>query len=191
MVYPPDPLPSSIQAPSLIDPMHMFTTDSGITLRRSMHSRPQRRYQVDYLGKTTRDWRIIRDFLQMHRLGVLPFEFAHWTALDNAFYDNTTPVVVHMYHTYVTGQWVLIYNSTPNVSLNAGWQLTRLSGIAFSLNGSTAGGAGTCQVRAYLPQAVGVFGEEGDVSPVKLMGPESVSTTRGRFSFSVTIEELL
>jgi hypothetical protein len=190
-VYPFLPLPNSIQAPAVIDPMHVFESDSGVTMRRPKHSRPQRRYQLDYLGKATWEWRIIRDFFQAQRLGVLPFEFVHHTGLDDAFYDNTTPVIVHMYHTFLTGQWILIYNSAPNTSLNAGWQITRLSGIAFSLNGSNAGGAGTCQIRTYLPNAVGIFQEDTDASPVKLIGPESVSTTRGRFSFSVTVEEVL
>lgn len=189
-VYPLTPVPSSISAPASRDPMHQFTTDSGVTLRRAKWSRPLRRYQLDYLGLTTIDWRILRDFLQVQRLGALPFEFVHTTSLDATFYDNTTPVILHMYHTYVTGQWVGIYNSTPHVTLNNYWQITRISPIALSLNGSTAGGAGTCSVRTYLPNAVGIFAEDTDPAPVKLMGPESVTTTRGRFNASVIIEEI-
>jgi hypothetical protein len=171
--------------------MHIFQTDSGVTMRRPQHSRPQRRYQLDYLGKVTAEWRIIRDFLQAQRLGVLPFEFLHMTATDAASYSNTTPVVVTMQHAYATGQWVSIGGSNPNTSLHGGWRITRLSSTTFSLDGSIAGGAGTCQVYTYIPQAVGVFSEEGDASPIKLMGPESTTSSRGRFSFSVLIQELL
>jgi hypothetical protein len=190
-VYPFTPVPSSIQAPSVVDPMHSFETDSGTTFRRSKHSRPQRRYQLDYLGKNTAEWRIIRDFIQAQRLGVLPFEFLHMTATDAATYSNTTPVVVTMWHAYTSGQWVSIGSSNPNTSIHGGWRITRLSSTTFSLDGSIAGGAGTCQVYTYIPQAVGVFSEEGDPSPVKLMGPESTTSNRGRFSFSVQILELL
>lgn len=190
-VYPFTPTPNSIQAPSVIDPMHMFTTDSGVTLRRPKHSRPQRRFQLDYLGKTTGEWRTIRDFLQQHRLGALPFEFLHVTGIENANYRSTTPVIVDMQHAFVTGQWVILYNSTPNTALTGGWRLTRINATAFSLDGSVAGGAGTCQVGTYLPNAVGIFNDDTDPSPTKLMGPENWTLLRGRFSFSVLVEELL
>lgn len=190
-VWPFTPVPNSIQAPSALDPMHTFTTDSGITLRRSQHSRPQRRYQLDYLGKTTAEWRIIRDFLQQMRGGVLPFEFVHVTATDAATYSSTTPVIVTMQHAYMTGQWVGVTSSVPHTALNALWPITRLSATTFSLVGSAAGGAGTCAVFAYLPRAVAILAEDEMASPTKLMGPESINTTRGRFSWSVLVEEVL
>jgi hypothetical protein len=190
-VFPFFPVPSSTSAPAVIDPMHIFESDAGPTLRRPKHSRPQRRYQLDYLGKTTAEWRVIRDFLQTQRLGVMPFEFVHHASIENATFSPTTPVVITLQHVYLTGHWVGIYNATAQPALNNFWPITRLSSTTFSLNGSTGGFGGTCQVGLYLPRAVGVFTEEGDPSPVKLMGPESTSTTRGRFSFQVLIEELL
>ena len=189
-VYPLTPVPSSIHAPAVIDPMHVFTTDAGVMFRRARYSRPRRRYQLDYLGKTTAEMRLVREFLQQQRLGALPFEWYHGTSFDTASYTNTTPVVLTFQHQYFTGQWVGISNSTPHLSLNGVWKLTRLSGTQFSLNGSTAGGAGVCTVVPYLPTAVGVFSEDTMEAPTKLLGPESVNSAQGRWSFSVFVEEV-
>jgi hypothetical protein len=190
-VYPFSPTPSSIQAPSIKDPMHIFETDSGVTLRRSKHSRGVRRYQLDYLGKTTAEWRIVRDFLQQQRLGALPFEYVNVNAIDLANFSSTTPIYLTMQHAYLTGQWVTIFSTTPAVAITGPWQITRFSSAQFSLNGSTAAGSGTCYVGPYLPNAIGIFGEDEAPSPTKLMGPESITTTRGKFSWSVIVEELL
>jgi hypothetical protein len=192
-IYPPSPVPASISVAAVVDPMLAFTSDSGYGARRALRSRPYRRWQLDYLGQNTANMRVIRDFLQQQRLGVLPFEWVHSTAGDTAVVSNTTPVLLVLQHSYMTGQWVWISQSTPNTALNGFWQITRVVSTGFTLNGSVAGGAGTCFVVAYLPNAVGVFAEDTLESPVKLIGPESVdayATRRGMFNFSVFIEEI-
>lgn len=193
-VYPFFPRPASVSAPELIDPMHRFETDQGYELRRSKHRRVRRRYRLEYLDLNTANMRLIRDFLQQQRLGVQPFEWIHVTAYDTVTYLNTTAVFCSLPHQYVTGQWVYVSNSIPHTALNGIWQLTRVSNVAFYLNGSTAGGAGSCQMNAYLPQAVARFADDTMESPATLIGPESVDynfVRRGRFNLSVLIEELL
>jgi hypothetical protein len=173
-----------------MDPILRMSVDQGYEIRRARHSRPRRRYQLDYLGKTTAELHIVRDFLQQHRLGLTPFEWAHGTAFDTASYLSTTPVIVSFQHTFMTGQWVGISNSSPNTALNGFWPITYLSPNTFHLNGSVAGGAGSCSVVAYLPNAVGMFAEDTMEPAVKLIGPESVSFNRGKFSWAVQIEEI-
>lgn len=156
-----------------------------------MHSRPRRRYQLDYLGMTTENVRFVRDFLISHRLGVTMFEWIHPTAFDTVPVSNTTPVVLTYFHEYQTGQWVVVSGATPNTSIIGVWPVQRLAANAISLTGTVAGGASTCDVRTYLPRARGFFPEGEWPGPAKLMGPESINSARGRFSFSVIVEEQL
>ena len=193
-LYPNTPLPSSVSAPAIIDPVLRYSADSGIEIRRIRTSRPRRRYTLDYLGKTTEEMHYLRDFLMVHRLGVTPFEFLHPTASDDVTFSNTTPVVLTINtHGLITGQWVFIGNApTP---LNGLWTVTRINHYQLSLNGSVASGTGTggLSVVVYLPTAVAMFDQDTWNSPTKLVGPERLGTSlvrSGYFSWSVVVEEV-
>jgi hypothetical protein len=193
--YPLTPLPSKVSAPEIIDPMLLFETDSGYSIRRVKRSRPLRRYTLDYLGKSTLEMRLIQDFFYSQRLGTLEFDFYHPTASEAVQVLNTTPVILVYPHGLITGQW-LIPGLTPNTSINGRvWQVTRIDGTHLSLNGSAAGGTGTGQIITYLPHARGVFSDDTWQGPVTLIGPEQVfdavsGRRSGYFNFTVTIEEL-
>jgi hypothetical protein len=86
---------------------------------------------------------------------------------------------------------VWINSSVPNTSLNGFWIITRIDSTTFNLNGSVAGGAGSCNVVAYLPHAIGRFADGVMESPVKLIGPETNNLDRRTaFQMSVVIEEI-
>jgi hypothetical protein len=190
-IYPLSPTPSSISAAAIIDPMHQYITDQGYEIRRPMHSRGRRQYTVDYLGVNTAQMHVIRDFFQQRRLGALEFEWLHSTAFDTAQYANSTPVACFMQHTLQTGQWVWVNSSSPNTALNGFWQVERYDPVSFYLVGSSAGGAGSCNVVTYLPHAVGRFSEGIAPSPTKLLGPETINLDRySWWSFQVLIEEV-
>lgn len=191
-VFPLTPTPSSISAATLIDPHHQFVSDQGYEMRRAMHSRPRRRWRLDYLGKSSAEMHVFQDFFQQQRLGALPFEWLHSKASDQVHCTNSTPVWCILQHNYVSGQWVWINNSIPNTSLNGFWTITRIDAVTFSLNGSTAGGDGTCNVVTYVPNAVGRFADGEMEAAQKLIGPEVASPygQRGKWSFAVLIEEL-
>lgn len=193
--YPAVPIPSSVSAPAIMDPTHVFETDQGIQIRRAKHSRPRRRYTLEYLGKTTAEMRQIRDFLMTCRLGTLPFQWYHPTASDRVTVDDTqTPVLVYYQHGLVTGQMIGLINGPPH--LNAFWQVTRLNDTTIALNGSIAGGPpAQADALVYLPTAVGVFASDTLESPEKLIGPEQwyplgYQNRVGYFSFVVAIEEI-
>ncbi|HEX6827134.1 MAG TPA: hypothetical protein VF077_12525 [Nitrospiraceae bacterium] len=193
--FPSTPTPSSISAPAIIDPMWRFEADAGIDIRRAKHSRPRRRYVLDYLGKTTTEMRTIRDFLQQQRLGVLAFQWFHSTAIELCTIDGTTtPAGVYFEHGLVTGQWIGIIQG-PAV-YNAFWQVTRFSHDALTLNGSAGNGSvANAFAFVYLPTAVGIFGQDFMASPDKLIGPEQwypagYVTRVGYWNFSVQIEEI-
>ena len=191
MFYPFSPIPSHISVPAVIDPVLRYSVDQGYEIRRPRYSRPRRRYTLEYLGKTTTELRVIRNFLMMHRLGVTPFEWLHSTAFDNAQVTSTTPVALtFIQHPFVDGDWVYISNATPNTSINGPHQILYFDPTAFYLLGTTAGGVGTCSVSQYLPRAVGRFAEDTMESPVKLIGPESTISSQGRFSWQVVVEEV-
>jgi hypothetical protein len=191
-IYPLSPTPSSISAAAIIDPMHTYVSDQGYELRRPMHSRGRRQFQVEYLGKTSAEMRVIRDFFQTRRVGALDFEWLHSTAFDTVTYTNTSPVVCVLQHSYQTGQMVWINSSAPNTSLNGFWTVQRIDPTSFALAGSNAGGAGSCNVVAYLPHAVGRFADGVMEFPTKLLGPETNNQDRfSWWSFSVVIEEVL
>lgn len=158
-----------------------------------MHSRPRRRWRLDYLGRSSAELHQFQDFFQAQRLGALPFEWLHSTASDQVNYTNTTPVQVILQHNYVSGQWVWINSSVPNGSLNGFWVVSRIDATSFALNGSTAGGAGTCNVVTYVPNAVGRFADGEFEAATKLIGPEVASQfgQRGKWSFAILLEELL
>lgn len=193
--FPFQPVPSSVSAPAILDPMWSFEADAGITIRRAKHSRPRRRFSLDYLGKTTTEMRMVRDFLQEQRLGALSFQWAHPTALDFVNVDGTTtPVAIIYEHGLVTGQWVGLVNGPP--SLQALWQVTRINRQVLVLNGSVATGTvATAFAFVYLPTAVGVFSGDVMASPEKILGPEQwypvgAQNRIGYFNFQVFIEEI-
>jgi hypothetical protein len=192
MLFPEFPLPSSISAPAIIDPMLRFQADSGYEVRRALASRPRRRYTVEYLGQTTHLMRYIRDFLMDHRNGVLPFQWRHSTGLNSVPCTNTTPVWLQFMHGLVTGQWIDISGGAAP-SLLGQWQVTRIDSINISLNGSVAAGATTVLVSHYLPFAVARFNENTWESPTKLIGPEQLDIDgrrMGYFSYTLQIEEI-
>jgi hypothetical protein len=183
-----NPLPSQISAPAIIDPMWSMDVDQGYQVRRSKHSRPRRRFVIDWLGRLTEDMHIIRDFLYELRLGVHTCEFLHSTSFDTAQAANTTPIILTYpkAHGYRTGQylWVTGIGALPTTI----WQLTRLSQTQVALNGSTALGATPCFTNVYLPYAVVIAQSDTWESPQKLIGPEAIG--QGAFNFSITLEEV-
>jgi len=191
MLYPVTPTPSSVSAPEIIEPMLEFMSDAQYSVRRALVSRPRRRWHLEYLGKPTADWRIIRDFLQLHRLGVTPFSFVHMTAFDVVPQTNTTPTWLNYQHGLVTGQWVNI--SSGPAGLIGQWQVTRVDSVYIILNGSVASGTAPVAVEDYVPTAMARFSENTWESPSKIIGPEQIGTAGNRtgyFNFNVTIEEL-
>lgn len=195
--FPTSPIPSSVSAPAIIDPVWRFEADAGIELRRVKHSRPRRRYTLDYLGKTVTELRIIRDFFNVQRGGALAFQWFHPTALEFLNIDtSTTPVTVYYEHGLTTGQWIGIVQS-PVTNYNAFWQVTRINRQVLTLNGSLAAGGGpfTAYAFVYLPTAVGLFSGDVMAAPDKLIGPEqwypSGYVNRvGAFNFQCVIEEV-
>ena len=190
-LFPNTPLPSSVSAPSIIDPVLRYSSDQGIEIRRSRTSRPRRRYTLDYLGKTTTEMRTLRDFLLTCRLGALPFQWIHPTAGDVGALSNTTPVVMTVLHGLVTGQWIAMGGPHP---LSGLWQITRLDIAHLALNGSSAAGVVADGAYAvYLPTAVAIFDQETWTAPTKLIGPEQTgggpTRREGVFSWSLQIEE--
>jgi hypothetical protein len=183
------PIPKHISAPAIIDEVHRFTTDQSHEVRRAKHSRPRRRYVVEWRGIHTGHMRLIRDFLGTCRYGALPFEFLHCTALDTVTVNATSPVslIYNTAHGLLTGQWIGVMSS-PGQALNGFWQVTRIDALRVSLNGSVAQGSGPATTRVYLPQALAVFNADTWEAPVKLIGPEQ--NAQGWFNVSLTIEEL-
>jgi phage-related protein len=194
MLYPLTPVPSSTSAPAIIDKMISFESDSGYEVRRAITSRPRRRYTLEYLGMTTGEMRQIRDFLQLHRNGVMPFEWRHPVAWDQVTFLNTTPVILTFDHGLVTGQYVVI-GQAPLAGI---WAVTRLNSTQIALNGSAASGTSTVSVYAYLPTAVSRMPDSTWEAPAKIIGPESIGGAlggpfggrTGYFSFSVSVEEV-
>jgi hypothetical protein len=189
--YPIVPAPSSVSAHASIDPVLRYATDSGVEIRRAAHSRPRRRYTLEYLGGTTEYMRLIRDFVYSQRANVLPFQFYHPTAVDVATVQNTTPVILTYPHDMVTGQWVGL-GQAPG-PLNGFWQVTRLGPYDLALNGSGASGAGTAHVIQYLPQAIAIFDQDIWSAPTKIIGPDQIAAGNfrsGMFSWTLDIEEV-
>lgn len=188
--FPTFPLPSSISAPEIIDPMYTFMSDAGYSVRRSQTMRPRRRYSLSYLGKSTHELRLIRHFFNLQRGGTLPFAFWHLTALEPVVFVASTPIILHFTtaHGLVDGQMLGVFQSPSGNAANGFWTITSGGSGTVLLNGSTSVGAGPGAVRVYLPKAVGVFSEDTMPSATKHIGPESGS--QGRFSWQVTIEEV-
>jgi hypothetical protein len=195
MDFPFTPTPSSVSPPEIIDPMHEFVADDGFSIRRAKHSRPRRRWTMEYLGRSVDEMRQVRDFLQQQRLGTFEFAWYHPTALDAALISPTTPVTLVWRHGLSTGQAVQVTNS-PNPGINnAAFFITRIDAITVTLNGSVAAGiSGVCDIRLFVPHARAVMTQNDTFpSPAILIGPEQVlfSTRRtGYYNFSVQIEEL-
>jgi hypothetical protein len=193
--FPPTPTPSHVSAPAIIDPVHRFTSDSGYEIRRSKHSRPRRRWTVEWLGKTAGEMHGIRDFLHEVRGGALEFGWVHPTAFEFCVVGNTTPIQVSYPHGLVTGQAVAILVSTLPGLVGTTWGVTRLNSTLLTLNGSNAQGvAGYALINVYVPHAVAILSQDTWESPVKLIGPEQDESTygprrQGYFNWSVTIEE--
>jgi hypothetical protein len=169
-----------------------FVSDGLYSVRRALASRPRRRYTLEYLGLSTFNYWIIRDFIQANRNGVLPFSWVHPTAWAVVPATNTTPVWLQYLHGMVTGQWVNI-GSGP-AGLLGTWQVTRVDNSNLILNGSVASGAGvTVSVAVYLPYAIARFNENQWESPVKLIGPEQLALAgrrEGFFNAAIQIEEI-
>ena len=179
-----------VSAPDIIDEVHRFVTDSSAEVRRAKHSRPRRRYTVEYKGAPTADYRIIRDFMINGRHWIMPFTWFHPTAAEPVFMDNTTPIVVHFTipHSLIDGQFLGVFSSPNGNARNGFWQITRGGTHTVLLNGSTAGGIGPGTVRIYFPSAIARMPEDTMPGAAKLLGPESGS--QGFWSFQISIEEL-
>lgn len=194
--FPSTPVPSMVSSPEILDALWRYETDQGYAFRRSKHSRPRRRFTLEYLGLTVVNVRILRDFFQYQRLGVTAFTWTHPTAIDVATCQPTTPVTLLYTHGLHTGAWVIVSNS-PNPSINGGaFQVTRQSQTSILLNGTTAAGiTGTATVQVYLPLAVGIFQEDTWQAPATLIGPDQVAYAPGGrrggyYNVQVTIEEI-
>src|SRR5262245_29502439 len=194
--FPATPAPAMVSSPEVIDPAYDFRPDQGYSIRRARWSRPRRRYRLEYLGQPVAYVRLIRDFFQRQRLGVLDFMWFHPTAVDVAQVQPTTPVQLLYQHGLVTGQWVGVSNS-PNPGINGGtFPVTWLTDSSVALQGTTAAGiAGTATVVVYLPHARGSFQEDTWQAPATLIGPDQVphapsGRRSGFYNFTVLIEEL-
>lgn len=194
-LYPGSPVPSHVSSPEIIDPMLKFESDQGYQVRRAKTSRPRRRWTLDYLGVSTANMRIIRDFFYFTRNGVLDFSWYHPTSVEVATFQATTPVQVLLLHGMHTGMWCGVSN-TPNPGINGGvFQITKTGNASFTLNGTSAQGVqGIGNVVIYLPHATAVMQDNTFPSPTTLIGPERIDYApqglrTGYYSFSVTIEE--
>ena len=191
-LYPLTPKPSSVSAPAWIDPALSFVSDSGYESRRVLHSRPRRRFVLEYLGATTQQRREIRDFLLWHRFGNGEvISFAHPTAFDTVPSTATVPVTLNYAHELVTGQSVGI--SFPAGPLQGTWRITRLGTTDIALDGSTTGGGVNVVVYNYLPNVVARFSEDTMEAPGTIIGPDQIGTAGGRvgyWNFQVTLEEV-
>jgi hypothetical protein len=194
--FPTQPPPASVSAPAYIDPALRFMTDSGYETRRVAHSRPRRRYTLDYSGVSVSDLRVITDFLQSVRFGTSEaIQWLHPTAVEIVPASNTTPIWLTYRHSMLTGQYVQIIAGP----LTAAWRITRVSATAIALDGSVASGALTVPVVVFLPTAIARLSDDTLESPVKLVGTDRLGADQpsaalgalaGRFSYSVQIEEI-
>jgi hypothetical protein len=187
-----------VSAPAFIDPSLTFESDSGYQSRRVKHSRPRRRYTLDYDGKSAGDLRTIADFLQQVRFGAgQTFEWLHPTAVEtNVPGSNTSPIWLTFPHALVTGQWV--YMLTPT-NLQGPHRITRVSAQAIALDGTVAQGDIQTSLGLYMPYAVARMADDTWESPTKIVGTDRVGPDRpgsalgavaGYFSFSVVVEEV-
>lgn len=188
------PRPSSVSAPSIIDPLHRFSVDQGYEVRRTKFSRPRRRYEVIWRGLPTRQYHELRDFVLQHRLGLTPFSWTHPTAYDTVASNNTSPVWLSYAHGLTTGQWIWVTNSQPNTTLNGIRQVVRADHLNVYLPGTVAGGAGVATVSVHFPYAVARFPDDTWEAPEKHLGPEQThwpaQTSRGYFTLALIIEEI-
>lgn len=141
--------------------------------------------------------RIIREFLESHRLGAQTFEWLSHPVYDHALVFSSTPVTLRFWHEMRTGQMVFVSNPTTALAAGA-YTITRVNSTDITLNGTVASGSGRCTVQVYLPYAVGVF-EQGEFPPpAKLIGPYGVDyvgvgdayATRGRWNLVAAVEEV-
>jgi hypothetical protein len=194
--YPQQPIPSSVSAPAYIDPALRFVTDSGYETRRARHSRPRRRYTLDYNGMSVADMRLVTDFLQSVRFGTgETIQWFHPTAVETVPASNTTPIWLTFRHSMLTGQYIQIIAGP----LAGAWRVTRVAQSAIALDGSTAIGPTTVSLVVYLPNAIARLADDVWESPTKLggtdrLGPEQpgapYGVIPGRFSFNVLLEEV-
>src|SRR5262245_25509151 len=136
--FPTAPLPSSVSAPSIVDEVYRYVTDSSYEVRRSKHSRPRRRYTLEYLGKTTHEMRLLRDFFNLQRGGALPFSWWHPTAAETVIFADTTPIIITFTtaHGLMTGQYVGIFESPGGNARNGFYRIRRITTTAVELPGS-------------------------------------------------------
>jgi hypothetical protein len=179
-----------VSAPEIIDEMWAFQTDQSHIVRRAKHSRPRRRYTVEYKGAPTADMRIVRDFVLNGRHWINSFSWWHPTALEPVTFTDSTPIVLHfsITHALIDGQYVGVFQSPNGNARNGFYQITRGGTGTILLNGSTAGGAGPGAIRVYLPNAIVVRAQDTWPSETKLIGPEAGS--QGYWNLVVQIEEL-
>ena len=193
--YPTFPVPSSTSAPAFIDEILRFRTDSSLEIRRSRYSRPRRQFTLEYLGKTTHEMRIIRDFLAAQRFGTLPFSWWHSTASESVTFTASTPIVLHftINHGLLTGQMVGVFESPGGNAANGFWTITSGGTGTILLNGSSSVGAGPGAVRVYLPRAVARFSEDTYPSPARVNygGGEGQAGIEQGWSWGVLNEEEL
>jgi hypothetical protein len=193
-LYPASPVPSEVHAPEVFSRILRFETDYGYSARRPLQSRPRRRWTLDYLGQSTANMRVIRDFIQEVQLGALDMQWFHPTAIELALFQPTTPVNVLLLHGMTTGMWVGVSN-TPNPNINGGvFQITRTTNSSFTLNGTTGvGSEGNGNVIIYLPHATVLLQDDTLPAPSTLIGPERIPIApdvyRGIYNFQVTIRE--
>lgn len=193
--FPFTPIPSAVSAPELIDVSLSYQVDQGYEVRRAKWSRPRRRWTLEYLGKSTDELRMIRDFLLQQRLGTLDFAWRHPTAIDPAVIDPGPPVTANWRHGLFTGMWILVgLSPVPGVN-NTAWQIDRVNEVAVVLRGAVPSGIqGPGIVQTYVPHARAVMSQDDTfASPTTLIGPEQIgqgARRSGYFSFAVQIEEL-
>lgn len=186
--FPTSPVPAHTSVATIEDPVYTSRSDAGYIISRSRYPRPRRMVQVDYLGLTTLELRVLQNFVAQQRLSALPFDYYSVRNYDIGTIQSTTPIIVSYNHPYVTGQWVWVgASSVPGV--DGLYPITVINAGGFALNNTIARGSGTAHIRMYFPTAV-LRSDDGTLpGATKLIGPEAVQDSRGRFSWSLMVEE--
>lgn len=193
--FPTLPRPSSVSPPAIIDPTLRYSVDQGYEYRRAIHSRPRRRWTLEWLGSTVTDMRVVKDFIMLQRLGAMDFAFWHPTAFETATVAPTTPISIFYVHGLVTGQWLIISSMPTNPSLEGqAFPIQRFTSTSLTLQGTTgAGVAGNCVVQVYAPHCKAVFNEDTWEQPATIIGPDQVGgpgLRQGYYNYQLQIEEL-
>ena len=191
VAFPSTPIPASVHAPVILDPVLRFSTDAGYETRRSRWPHSLRQYLLEYKGLTTPQMRALRAFLQTTVRGAaLSFTWTHPTAAEVVTADNGSPVTLTFgssgHPGVQSGEW--LFCAGINGTVNGAHQVASVTSTTVTLLGVNGGGGGTGTAAVYLPVAGAMLGKEDVIpEPVKLIGPEK--NALGIWNWSLSIEE--